>query len=132
MAGRERRSTAELARIVTEAVRRCCRLRPGLWFNVVHVEASRPRPTRLRVWAVLHFAEAGSPFCCAEPCCQLGVIDHPGPRNDQIGDEVRRQLGVKQSVELQFDVQVQVHGCVRFENEERRGEHPDPWLDQFR
>jgi hypothetical protein len=43
----------------------------GLWFCVDRVEASGDPPTRLRIWATLHFLPREKPYCCGEPGCHL-------------------------------------------------------------
>src|SRR5215203_1472398 len=95
-----KRSEAELRRLVAAAVADVCRLpRPGLWLSVDCVEALGRPPDRLRVWATLHFLPAGSPFCCGEPMCHLGLF---GDRAAAVGDRVRRPMGLRQPVEVDF------------------------------
>jgi hypothetical protein len=109
-----RRSRHELRRLVEEAVAEVCGLpRPGLWFCVDEIEPSGWPPERLRVWATLHFLPAGSPFCCGEPGCHLGLF---GERETQVGDHVRRAMGLEQPVRVEFAdrIGVRYHPGVGF------------------
>src|SRR5436305_6745380 len=95
-----KRSEAELGRLVAEAVAEVCGLpRPGLWFCVDRVEAVGRPPGVLRVWATLHFLPAGSPFCCGEPTCHLGLF---GNRLAAVGEHVRRAMRLRQTVAIEF------------------------------
>lgn len=70
----------ELRKLVDEAVMEECRLGSrGLWLCVDRVEQVGQPRERLKVWATLHFLQAGSPFCCGEPECQLGLIERGEP-----------------------------------------------------
>jgi hypothetical protein len=87
--------------------------RPGLWFCVEAVEARGHPPSHLRVWATLHFLATGSPFCCGEPNCHLWLF---GERLQRIGDHIRRAMGLRQSVEVDFPdgVETRYHDGVIF------------------
>lgn len=108
------RSRRELKRLVEAAVTEICGLpRPGLWFCVDEVKSSGSPPERLRIWATLHFLPAGSPFCCGEPGCHLGLF---GEREAEVGDHVRRAMGLQQPVVVEFGdrLGVQYHPGVEF------------------
>src|SRR5438046_8081075 len=107
-----KRSKAELKRILEDLIRDQCETRPrGLEF-IVDDLATVGRPLRkLRIWATLHFTSLGSPFCCFEPGCHLGLFD---TKLEQLGDCVRRRLGLRQTFTLEFvDIQSSVHAGVR-------------------
>lgn len=109
-----KRSQHELKRLVEEAIAAMCDLpRPGLWLCVDAVEASGQPPERLRVWATLHFLPGGSPFCCGEPGCHLGLW---GGRLVQVADHIRRAMHLRQplKVELSGQVRVNYHAAVKF------------------
>ncbi|HVW02020.1 MAG TPA: hypothetical protein VHB77_16825 [Planctomycetaceae bacterium] len=95
-----KRSQHELKRLIEQAAATVWRLpRPGLWFCVDEVEAHGHPPDSLEVWATLHFLPAGSPFCCGEPMCHLGLGEEIC---SQIGDEVRRMMGLRHQIGLTF------------------------------
>lgn len=96
----QKRSQHELKRLVEEAVAVECDLpRLGLWFCVDAVEAQGRPPARFRVWATLHFVPVGSPFCCGEPGCHLGLF---GELLERVGDRIRRSMGLTQPVAVEF------------------------------
>lgn len=123
----EKRFQAELRRLVGTAVAEVCGLpRPGLWFCIDHVRVAGHPPERLQVWATLHFLPAGSPFCCGEPGCHLWLF---GDRLAAVGDHVRRALGLRQPVLVEFGdrIGVQYHAGVGFRPPGRAGhrrQHP--------
>ncbi|HEY2584718.1 MAG TPA: ankyrin repeat domain-containing protein [Tepidisphaeraceae bacterium] len=95
-----KRSHHHLKHLVEETVSERFNLgRRGLAFFVDEVEVHGSPPERLRVWASLHFLPNGSPFCCCEPCCH--VPQHP-PFGDEIGDAIRRRLGLQSAVVVEF------------------------------
>jgi hypothetical protein len=108
------RSEDELRRLVANAVAEVCGLpRAGLWLSIDAVEASGQPPERLRAWATLHFLPAGSPFCCGEPGCHLGLF---GERLTAIGEHLRRTMQLQQPVAVEFDdrIRTQYHPGVDF------------------
>ena len=108
-----KRSEHELRRLTEDAVNRECDLgAKGLWFCVEQVEAQGHPVERLKVWATLHFLPAGSPFCCGEPECHLGLTR----RREAINDRVRRAMELRQPVTVEFGwrVAVRYHEGVRF------------------
>ena len=114
MTGRMTRSQRELARLVEAAVTEICQLpRERFWFVVKNVVAHGHPPERLEVWATLHFLTAGSPFCCGEPGCHMGLR---GERLERVGDHVRRAMGLEQRVTVEFGKRnrVEYHEEVRF------------------
>ena len=109
-----KQSQCELKRLVEDAVSTVCRLpRRGLWLCVDHVQTLGRPPDDLRVWATLHFLPTGSPFCCGEPNCHLGLF---GERLVEVGDHIRRAMGVRQIVTVEFRnrIGVQYHAGVDF------------------
>lgn len=78
----------------------------GLAFIVDELEAFGSPPERLKVWATLHFLRLGSPFCCCEPFCHLPLF---GERLDRVNDALRRQMGLRQKVAVEF---VAINGVV--------------------
>jgi hypothetical protein len=103
-----------MKRLVEAAVAEVCQLpRPGLWFCVDDLEASGNPPERVKVWATLHFLPDGSPFCCGEPGCHLGIR---GERLSGIGDHVRRAMGLRQVATVDFGdrVAANYHAGVEF------------------
>jgi hypothetical protein len=117
-----KRSKGELKRLVEEAVAVACGLpRPGLWFGVEELETSGSPTEYIRVWATLHFTAEGSPFCCGEPQCHLGLF---AERLAEIGDQVRRAMGLRQAVSVEFvHIGVQYHAGVGFHYGQQ---HPGP------
>jgi hypothetical protein len=113
-----KRSEAELRRLVADAVAEACGLPlPGLWLSVDAVQASGHPPDLLRVWSTLHFLPAGSPFCCGEPGCHLGLF---GDRLAAVGDHVCRAMGLRQPVAVEFGdrIGVRYHPGVEFRTAE--------------
>jgi hypothetical protein len=109
-----KRSKQELIRLVEEAVSEVCGLpRPGLWFCVDELETVGRPTSRLKIWATLHFLPEGSPFCCGEPGCHLGLF---GNRLIAVGEQLRRALGLRQEVAVDFAdrIGVNYHEGVRF------------------
>jgi hypothetical protein len=105
---------SELRRLVATAVADISGVpRPGLWLCIDAVEAPGHPPELLRVWATLHLLPAGSPFCCGEPGCHLGLSRD---RLAAMGDHVRRALRLRQPVEVDFAdrVTVRYHPGVEF------------------
>jgi len=97
---RDERSQAELRRLVEAAVNAVSDpAARGLWFCVDAVEASGHPPQKLKAWATLHFLPDGSPFCCGEPGCH---VDLGEDRLAAIGDHVRRAMGVRLEVAVEF------------------------------
>lgn len=111
----DRRSQTELHRIVEQALSRVgLASRTGLWLAIRHVAvAGRPIHT-VRVAATLHFLAAGSPYCCGELLCHLGLSED---RLRAIGDEIRRALRLQQPVAFAFEPEmgVQYHAGVEFQ-----------------
>jgi hypothetical protein len=122
----DKRSHHELKRLVEAAVADVCGLpRPGLWFCVDEVEAHGHPPGRLRVWATLHFLPAGSPFCCGQTGCHLGLH---GESDAEVNEHVRRAMGLRQPVVVEFGerIGVRYHEGVLFDYGRglRRGREP--------
>lgn len=119
-----KRSKGELKRLVTLALERLCVVpRTGLMLNIDEIESSGSPPTNIRAWATLHFTQDGSPFCCGEPACHLCLTKD---RLEEIGDEVRRAMGLRQSVVVHFvSVGVRYHEGVTFHH----GIGPPPKID---
>ncbi len=93
-----KRSRCELTRLVEQAITEICGLPlPGLWFCVDAVEALGRPPHRFAVWATLHLHPEGSPFCCGEPGCHLGLMTE---RLHAVGDHLRRALRLRHEVEV--------------------------------
>ena len=83
-----------------EAVNEVCALpRSGLWFCVNEVETSGHPIEEIRVWATLHFLAAGSPFCCGEPNCHLGLL---GEKLLAVNEHVARAMELEHSVNVEF------------------------------
>jgi hypothetical protein len=109
-----KRSQQQLKRLVEKAVAEvCCLPRPGLWFCVDAVEVQGRPPARLTVWATLHFLPEGSPFCCGEPGCHLGLF---GERLTQIADHLRRAMHLRQPLLVEFGdgVAANYHAGINF------------------
>jgi hypothetical protein len=110
----DKRSRYELKRLVERAVADICGLpRPGLWFCVDEIEARGRPPEQLTVWATLHFLPEGSPFCCGEPGCHLGLI---GERSHRVSEYIRHLMHLKQELSVDFGdrVGVNYHAGVSF------------------
>jgi hypothetical protein len=114
LAMKNKRSQHKLKQIVEAAVSTVCNLpRPGLWFCVDFVEAMGHPPEKLRVWATLHFLPEGSPFCCGEAGCHLGLF---GEKTAEVDEQVRHALGLRQLVSVEFEdgIRVNYHPGVVF------------------
>lgn len=114
-------SQHELKRLVEQAVADVCGLpRPGLWFCVDEVEARGGPPEHLKVWATLHFLPEGSPFCCGESGCHLGLF---GERLQQVSEHVRRAMHLRQELSVDFGDRIAVyyHSGVVFHYEQPNG-----------
>lgn len=111
-----KQSEQELRPLVQAAVEEACGLpRRGLWLCVDAVEPSGRPPVRLRVWATLHFLPEGSPFCCGEPGCHLGLF---GERLAEVAEHVQKAMGLQQPVTVEFDdrIAVQYHPGTQFQS----------------
>lgn len=96
----QKRSKHHLKRLIEAVVEDECRFTPrGLLFLVDELEVAGHPPARIKVWGTLHFQPLGSPFCCLEPGCHLGLY---AGRLDSIRDAVRRKLNLQQRVEVEF------------------------------
>lgn len=99
-----KRSDHALKALVENAVEDVCQLRVrGLAFRVDAVEISGRPPERIAVWATLHFTPSGSPFCCGEPDCHMGLR---GDRLAEVQDRIRRAMGLEQAVVLDLGQRV--------------------------
>jgi hypothetical protein len=110
-----KRSQHELKRLVEQAVTEECGLRRrGLWLCVERVEVVGHPPEKLNVWATLHFLPAGSPFCCGEPECHLGLNE----RGERIGERLRKAMLLRHpvTVDLGDRIGVNYHAGVTFTN----------------
>ena len=112
-----KRSEHELKGLVERAVTEVCGLDGSrLAFHVQAVETSGDPLSAIKVWSVLHFLAAGSPYCCGEPGCHLGLY---GASGREVSARVRRAMRLEQALEIDFGdrVAVQYHDGVEF----RRG-----------
>jgi hypothetical protein len=103
-----------LRRLVEEIANDLHRLSErGLMLAVKRIEVRGRLPERIRAWARLHYLPKGSPFCCMEPGCHLFVdpsLPHP------VGEELRRRLRLRQSVEFDFaNIEPVLHTGVQFD-----------------
>jgi hypothetical protein len=109
-----KRSDHQLKLLVERAVTDVCSLGDSaLAFHVEAVAVAGSPPSSLRVWAVLHFTAAGSPYCCGEPGCHLGLH---GPAGLAVSDHVRRAMGLRQPLDVEFGdrIAAQYHDGVEF------------------
>lgn len=113
MASPTNRSVCELRRLLEAAVRAECSFpRPGLWLCIDNIEVAGRLPHSLRIWATLHFTSEGSPFCCGEPMCHLGLYDE---RLEAVGEHIRRSIGVRHRISVEFaDLRPVYHAGIRF------------------
>ena len=102
-----------MKRLVEAAIAEVCGLpRPGLWLCLDEVEAFGSPPERIRAWATLHFTAEGSPFCCGEPQCHLGLF---GERLVKVEEHVRHAMQLRQTMVVEFgDILAQYHAGVAF------------------
>lgn len=117
MTRRDRRpskhSQHELRRLVRQAVEsECDPERQGLALFIDAVEPKGRPPETLTVWATLHFLAVGSPFCCGEPGCHLGLW---GEALDRVSEQVRHAMGLSGDLRVEFrSIGVQYHDGIRF------------------
>ena len=91
-------SDNRLRLLIEQIVADECRLSArGLAFLVDVVEVFGRPPERLRVWGTLHFLPLGSPFCCCEPQCHLGLFSD---RLERVEETLRHRLHLQQEVPL--------------------------------
>jgi hypothetical protein len=65
------------------------------------------------VQATLHLLPEGSPFCCSEPNCHLGLHDD-GELASEVAERVRHALHLRQELSLDFSrTTSNVHPGVR-------------------
>ncbi len=96
----------EIKRAIEVAVAEVCQLPGrGLWFAVDQVEVKGRPAERIRVWATLRFLIEGSPFCCGEPGCHLGLI---GDRLAEINARLRSELRLGNQAVVEFGDRVRV------------------------
>jgi hypothetical protein len=110
----DKRSQHNWKQLVERAVADVCGLpRLGLWFCVDEVEARGRLPDRLTVWATLHFLPEGSPFCCGEPGCQLGLDDE---LTHYVSEYLRHAMHLRQELSVDFGgrIGVNYHEGVTF------------------
>jgi hypothetical protein len=109
-----KRSQHELKRLVEQAVSEVCGLpRRGLWLCVDTVTPRGRPPKTIKVWATLHFLPEGSPFCCGEPGCHLGLM---GDKLREICEHMRKAMGLQHEVLVDFGdrIAVNYHSGVGF------------------
>jgi hypothetical protein len=106
-----RRAEPGLKTIIERAVEAAMNdLRPGLRFAVNEVLVCEAAPHVLRIRSTLHFHSEGSPYCCGEPSCHLGVR-----RWAEVLDRLPLSTGMPPAVELHFeDVAAVYHAGVKF------------------
>ena len=110
----KKRSDHELKRLVEQAVVEMCDLQDSRFaFHVQSLEVRGRPPSAIKVWAVLHFMPAGSPFCCGEPECHLGLH---GAAGREVSAHVQRAMGLEQDVIVDFGgrIGVEYHDGVQF------------------
>jgi hypothetical protein len=107
------RSKAEFTRLVESAVAAVCGLpRAGLWFCVNELKVCGAPPDRIEVWATLQFTAEGSPFCCGEAQCHLGLF---AKRLVEVGEHLRCAMGLRQPVSVEFHpIAVRYNAGVEF------------------
>jgi hypothetical protein len=108
-----KRSKHELKRLLEDAIATICKLpQPGLWFVIDEVDVTGRPPKQLRLWGTLHFFDRGSPFCCGEPECHLGLFRK---RLLEVGDPVRRSMKLRHPVEIEVvNLAICYHDGVTF------------------
>jgi hypothetical protein len=85
-----------------------------LRFSVDELAVSGQPPERIRVWATLHFLPSGSPFCCQEPECHLGLW---AERLGRVNETLCHRLHLQQKVEAQFvSLGIAFHEGVEFDD----------------
>ena len=91
---------SRIKRAIETTVIEVCRLRGrGLWFAVDQVEIIGRPVERIRVWATLRFLPEGSPFCCGEPGCHLGLF---GDRLAEVTERLSSELGLSDQPVMEF------------------------------
>ena len=100
-------SMADIRQAVEQAVTDTCQLsNRGLWFCVNEVHLVGDPLSRIDVSATLHFRVSGSPFCCGEPGCHLGLFKE---RLDEVSGRVRKTLNLHKHVSVAFDDRIEVN-----------------------
>ena len=97
---------SKIKKTIEAAVAETCQLRGrGVWFAVDQVKVIGRPIERIRVWATLRFLVEGSPLCCGEPGCHLGL---QGGRLAEIEERVSSELGMGNQVAVEFEDRVRV------------------------
>jgi hypothetical protein len=94
-------SETELKHIVEAAVAGAKSERPGLRFVVDGVLVTGDPARRLLVKSTLHFHDKGSPYCCGEPDCHLGI--RFSPRSEKVAEQLRLALNLSPAIVIEFD-----------------------------
>ncbi len=111
---RTKRSDDAIRRLIEQVIAEECETAPrGLALFVEAVELAGRPTERIRVWGTLHFLPAGSPFCCIEPDCQLGLA---GSRHERVCERLQKALGITSTLELDLDrIVPNVHDGVQLQ-----------------
>lgn len=96
----------EIQRAIEATVAEVCQLDGrGLWFGVDQVEVIGRPIERIKVWATLRFLIEGSPFCCGEPGCHLGLF---GDRLAEINEHLSSELRLENTAMVEFGHRLRV------------------------
>lgn len=107
-------SHAELCHLVEDAVAHICGLpRIGLRFTVQEVKFIGVPTNKLLICAALHFLRDGSPFCCGQAGCHLGLM---GEKLDALAAHISRDWMEGRTVEVEFcpPIATVIHGGATF------------------
>ena len=108
-----KRSASELRQLLANAIDVVGDIpRDRLHVNVRDVEAHGRPPEHLTASVLVRFLPTGSPFCCGEPACYSRVFDEHVW--EELGDQLRRDMGLKQRVTVQLDVEVEYYDGIVF------------------
>ena len=110
---RNKQSTAALARLLECAIESVGDIpRDRLYVSVREVEACG-RPLHLVTASVLvRFLPMGAPFCCGEPVCYSRIFSEE--TWDELGDQIRREMGLRQRVNVRLDIAVEYFEGIEF------------------
>jgi hypothetical protein len=107
-------SKRKLLRLLEETISEECKFpRPGLFLNINEIEPIGHPLEKIFVWATLHFTVEGSPFCCGEPGCHLGLF---GERLRRVEEDITRRLRVTGPLEITTNFHVEYHEGVEFKS----------------
>ncbi len=106
-------SQAALIRLLESGIREVGDLDKDRFFIIVqNVVASGSPPDKIIASVSVRFLPGGAPYCCGEPGCYSRVFRDDGL--EELGDFVRREMNLKQTVSVELNVYTKYYNGIRF------------------